>query len=486
MARAKSSNSSLGRQIDSVPSSAPNEVWKTQEGVAALLNTIKNGRDENGNYYVSEQYRNSVPDMVVKKVGVNAIDNLIEVGNPIVKYTANNNEFVNALINRIGFTYVRAKSFYNKLWPLKKGGLPLGDTIQEIGINPAEANTYSLCSENAANNFFACCTPDAKAAYHKLNRQDVYCVSIAQDDLMQAFVDWRAFGRFVDGIILSLYNGDEIDEFRLAKNLFWTAYQNGHIQQVVLPAVTDAATATDLVREIRYYVEVFTEPSTDYNAWSLIVPGESYQSWSNSAFEMLLIINARVASYVDVDVLASAFNIDKVSYLANQIVVKDFGPGSENLMAVLCDITWPQIWDVNRKVTDFYDPSQLTWKFWLHHWQIYSFSPFANAIAFVTEEIPPQPPETPDLVNNITLSGITLTPDFDPDTTSYTGTTDTATTTIVVSSNFIPIIIFNSTNITNGQEVTLNSGVNVFNITVSDGTSYKQYVVNITYTPPAE
>lgn len=469
------------------PIETPNTPWNNPQGVADTLNSVKYAKDKNGNFIMPQEYRNSVPDAIISNRNGRAVDNLIDVGNPIISYTPNMNLFINTLVNRIGFTWVHAKTFYNKLFPLKKGGIPLGDTVQEIGVNPAEANMYTLCDDNSANEFFRCCNPDVKAAYHTLNRRGKYCVSISQDVLQEAFANWEAFGQFMDSLVLTLYNGDEIDEFNLAKNLFWTAYSEGHIKQVEVDPVIDEITAKNLVRQLRYYVEVLQEPSTEYNAWGLLNPGQSFTTWTSDPRNLILIIRADVASYIDVDVLAAAFNLDKAEYLANRIVIANFGPNDNgNLLAVLCDITWPQIWDTNKKVTDFYNPSELIWKFWLHHWQIYSFSPLSNAVAFTTETVDPQPPTTPDLISNINFTGITLTPTFDPTVTSYTGSTTSNTTTITVSSNYAPIITHNNATISNGSVVTLTEGANAFNIFVSDGTSSKQYLVNVTYTPPAE
>ena len=52
------------------------------------------------------------------------------------------NEFVTNLINRIGLTMIKNKSFSNPLSIFKKGAVPLGTDIQEIYENPAIAEQY--------------------------------------------------------------------------------------------------------------------------------------------------------------------------------------------------------------------------------------------------------------------------------------------------------------------------------------------------------
>ena len=63
-------------------------------------------------------------------------------------YQPNLNSFINTLINRIGLTIIHNKSTYNNpLARFKKGEAPLGDSIQELFINPAEGEEYDLSNE---------------------------------------------------------------------------------------------------------------------------------------------------------------------------------------------------------------------------------------------------------------------------------------------------------------------------------------------------
>ena len=52
------------------------------------------------------------------------------------------NQFMNILINRIGFTYVRSKSFTNPLAVFKGNKLNFGSTIQDIAPKWLRAHSY--------------------------------------------------------------------------------------------------------------------------------------------------------------------------------------------------------------------------------------------------------------------------------------------------------------------------------------------------------
>lgn len=87
-------------------------------------------------------------------------------------------------------------------------------------------------------------------------------------------------------------------------------------------------------------------------------------------------------------------------------------------------------------------------------------------------------------LDSLTLSGITLSPTFDPATTSYTGSTTstTATVTAVPTDKFDSIAIdVNGAYIPNGGKATWSAGSNTLTVAVkdSDSTTTKTYTVTI-------
>ena len=59
-------------------------------------------------------------------------DNIAAVANPLFTYSVTMNEFLHALVNRIGLTVVRNRDLRNPLAVLKQGDMPLGKDIEEI------------------------------------------------------------------------------------------------------------------------------------------------------------------------------------------------------------------------------------------------------------------------------------------------------------------------------------------------------------------
>lgn len=83
----------------------------------------------------------------------------------------------------------------------------------------------------------------------------------------------------------------------------------------------------------------------------------------------------------------------------------------------------------------------------------------------------------------LTLGSLTLSPEFDTDTTEYTAETTNATNTITATAtdaNATIAITVGLTTITNGQAATWSEGENTVTIVVTNGSQTKTYTVTVT------
>lgn len=315
-----------------------------------------------------------------ERVPVATQTNLSEVAAPILAYSATMNEFLNALVNRIGLVLVHAREIRNPLEILKQGMNPLGMDIEEIATNPAKAEHYNPKSTDLLKQY----EPDVVAAYHRMNRQDVYTVTISNQRLRAAFTSWEKLEELIQSIVNSLYSGNYLDEFILYKNLFATAVQENKIQKITVPSIVDNETAKAFITAARMTHRNFGFPSAAFNSYGAIAgEGKTFTTWTPPE-DIRFIIRSDVEAYTDVEVLARAFNMSKTDFLGQVLVVDDFGTAT-NCLAIMCDKAFTQIYDNNREMTEFYNAQTLNWNYYYHVWQTLSLSPFANAVAFVTE-----------------------------------------------------------------------------------------------------
>lgn len=296
------------------------------------------------------------------------------------------NEFVTNLINRIGLTIIRNKTFSNPLSILRKGSMPLGTDIQDLYENPAEAEQYEL-SNTAMAKLLTITDPDTHVAYYRRNRKDLYTKTISRENLQGAFISWEKFENYISAITTSLYSGNYIDEFELTKALVDGAYDNNKVIVEIVSAVTDETTAKAFIKKCRSLFTKMKLPSTKYNAYSKFSGAKGViKTWTEDD-RFVLIVTSDVMAEVDVDVLARAFNIENTKFLGRVIEVDSFK--NEEIQAILCDEAWFQIYESLMRFDEFYNARTMTWNEYLHVWQTYAICPFANAVVFATAQPKP-------------------------------------------------------------------------------------------------
>ena len=296
------------------------------------------------------------------------------------------NEFVTNLINRIGLTIIRNKTFNNPLALLRKGSMPLGTDIQDLYENPAEAEQYEL-SNTAMAKLLTITDPDTHVAYYRRNRKDLYTKTISRENLQGAFVSWEKFENYISAITTSLYSGNYIDEFELTKSLVDGAYDNNKVIVETVSAVTDETSAKAFIKKCRSLFNKMKLPSTQYNAYSKFSGAKgTIKTWTEED-RFVLIVTSDVMAEVDVDVLARAFNIENTKFLGRVIEVDSFA--NEEIQAILCDESWFQIYENLMRFDEFYNARTMTWNEYLHVWQTYAICPFANAVVFATAQPKP-------------------------------------------------------------------------------------------------
>ena len=324
---------------------------------------------------MSEVYMNTLPSATE--------DNIQTISNILFNdaYQPMLNEFVTNLINRIGLTIVRNKTFNNPLSILRKGSMPLGTDIQDLYENPAEAEQYEL-SNTAMAKLLTITDPDTHVAYYRRNRKDLYTKTISRENLQGAFISWEKFENYISAITTSLYSGNYIDEFELTKALVDGAYDNNKVIVEQVSAVTDESSAKAFVKKIRALFSKMKLPSTQYNAYSKFSGAKgTIKTWTEED-RFVFITTADVMATVDVEVLARAFNMDKTDFMGRVIEIDSFK--NPEILGILCDESWFQIYENIMRFDEFYNARVMAWNEYLHVWQTYAICPFANAVVLAT------------------------------------------------------------------------------------------------------
>lgn len=377
----------------------PKVVTLTNSSVD-ILNAIRNNATQNYRDYVPK----ATPDA----------DSIRQIGAIIMDYPALQNEFLSALVNRIGRVLITSKMYDNPWSFFKKGLLEFGESVEEIFVNIAKP--FQFDPAIAESNVFKREIPDVRAAFHIMNYQKYYKATISNDQLRQAFLSWQGISDLIAKIVDSMYTGANYDEFQTMKYMLARHILDGHMYPVEIPEVT-TTNMKGIVSAIKGISNKYTFLSTQYNLAGVAT--------YTAKTDQYMLINSTFDATMDVEVLASAFNMDKAEFAGRRVLVDSFGSldtarlaelfandptyeeiGSDELKAldkipaVLVDRDWFMIFDNFYNFTEQYNGEGLYWNYWYHVWKTFSVSPFANNALFI--------PGTPG-VTRITVSPATST-----------------------------------------------------------------------------
>lgn len=398
---------------------------------ADILNVIRKN--------ASVDYRNYVP-----KADANDVESVRTIGAIIMDYPALQNEFLNALVNRIGRVMLTSKMYSNPIAFFKKGVLEYGESIEEIFVNIAKVQEFN--PEIAEQEVFKRVVPDVRAAFHIMNYQKFYKATVTQEQLKQAFLSWDGVTDLIARIVDSMYTGANYDEFLVMKYLLARHILDGRVYPVPVPAVT-AENAKAIVTTVKGVSNKLTFMNSEYNPAAVRTFTEKTDQY--------MIVNSVFDATMDVNVLASAFNMDKAEFLGHRVLIDGFGdldvarlgeifagdptynaPSQDELTAlnaipaVIVDKDWFMVFDMLTQFTEQYNGQGLYWNYFYHVWKTFSVSPFANSVLFV--------PGTPSVTSvtvsptiasvpkggSVSLSAVVVTDYFAPQTVVWTSSVE--------------------------------------------------------------
>lgn len=346
-----------------------------------ILNVIR----QNASY----DYQQNVPEVAT-------VNDIPKVGEIIYGTPAFANQFINALVNRIAIVRVQSATFNNPYSILKKGYIEYGETVEDIFVSIAKAVDFNV--EKASKREFQRTIPDVHSAFHVMNWRVMYPVTIQDEDLRQAFLSIEGVQNLIAKIVDAVYTGAEYDEFLLFKYLLIKAISNGKMYPTYIGSGTDLSEAAV---QFRGTSNLLPFMSSEYN--------ETGVKTNTPKERQVIFMDAMFNAQFDVNVLASAFNMDKADFMGRLFlidnwtdfdnerfdIIRENSDGIEevtaeelallaNVKAVILDDNWFQVYDNNNKFTEKYVASGLYWNYFYHTWKTVSNSPFANAVVFVT------------------------------------------------------------------------------------------------------
>ena len=313
-----------------------------------------------------------------------------KLAQPVLSVPEVYNEFCSALVNRIVYTQFLAKSFRNPFVVLEGDALPLGYSGQEIYTNPQKGRVYN---PNDFAGLLIKYEAQVKVQYTHINVDVQYPVTFSRQQLKKAFVSWGDLESFIEDLSNSLYNGMYIDEFNATKQLMAGAFKDNIAQYVTVSAVSSEDTAKAFVVKARELFLNFQTPSSEYNSWAKVGgDGDPVVTWTNPE-DIVFVVRNDIRAYMDVNVLASAFNMDKAELLGNILTIDNFDiyddegtkifDGS-SILGMIADKAWFRIRRQDSWMDEFYNPNNRSIQYYLNNVKMYNASLFANHMFICT------------------------------------------------------------------------------------------------------
>ena len=409
-----------------------------------IMNVIR----QNASY----DYQQNVPK-------VTKATDIPKVGEVIYGTPAFANQFINALVNRIASVRVQSATFNNPYALLKKGYLEFGETVEDIFVNIAKAVDYS--PEKGEAREFKRTLPDVRSAFHAMNWRVMYPVTIQDEDLRQAFLSLDGVTDLIAKIVDQVYTAAEYDEFLLFKYLLIKGINGGSMYYVPI----DTDDMKKVATTFRAASNLLPFMSSEYNV--------AHVKTTTPKDRQVIFMDAKFNAQFDVEVLASAFNMDKADFMGRLYLIDNWDSfdndrfdviransdgiseitsdeltALKNVKAVLLDENWFQVYDNNNKFTEKYVASGLYWNYFYHTWKTVSYSPFANCVVFTTNNTTAPETATITVTGKETDkdSGATVLTFSSPEGTEFIQTNDLTTGGVAVQKYGALIIPSTSTN----------------------------------------
>lgn len=237
-----------------------------------------------------------------------------------------------------------------------------------------------------------------------MNFQKFYKTTVSSQQLRQAFLSWTGVSDLIARIIESLYTSANTDEYYVMRYFLAKCLLNGYIGSVSIPAISKD-NAIDIATQFQYMSDLFQYQSTKYNMAGVT---------THTDFEdQYFIVTAKFKATMNMNVLATAFNLEYREFQARMITVDTFtdfdwvrmdalftDPATgrldpnyhrftqeeiallETVPAVLVSRDWWMVLDNYVESAQWFNGEGLYWNHWHHVWKTISCSPFGQAAAF--------------------------------------------------------------------------------------------------------
>ena len=317
--------------------------------------------------------------------------NLKQVTQAIMEYPANKNEFVDTLTNKVAQTKFMQKVYKNPYRFFKKGSLPYGESIESIFVDIIKGKSFNenFGDSEVSSLIGAEKVTNVKVEYYSENIRNKYKLTISDMQLRKAFMSSEGLQQLINKMMIAPLNSVEYDEFLVTKKLLGTI----KMSEVVISdydSLTEDKQATKLTKTIKEYVSKMGFLSNKFNSQGVMT--------FSKPEEMVIFVTPETKANIDVELLSTAFNMEKAEVSGRMIEIDEFlmqvlsatGENESqtvgdtvvdnNTLAIIADENLIQMYDTLNETESFRNADKLITNTFVHRWSIAYGCGFANAL----------------------------------------------------------------------------------------------------------
>lgn len=303
------------------------------------------------------------------------------------------NEF-SGLLNGLNATYVDIKRFENPLRALKKPATSWGNSERHVAVKFLQAHAGRFDDET----LLKVERPEFVEWFYSVAEPRRYEFSWSRQEMVRAFAaDGYGYEDLLQATITQMLSSADYDEMNIMINMFAEADKrmDGLYRYHISGAPTTDAIGKELLTGIRAVAGRMKFPTTLYNHIDVPV--------HEDGDTLILWITPEVQANLDVNTLASVFQLDKAEIQYRIVMIPEFP--IPNVYAALTSEDFIYYRDFMTGLEPpFYNPGNRTMKYYYWANALIGVNPAANCVLFSTDENTAIPTIT------MTVSGASLAP----------------------------------------------------------------------------
>ena len=243
------------------------------------------------------------------------------MGKPTKSIIYTQNEFLGSVVEKIGRQQYSSRAYQNPLAQFKKGFIENANEIEEIYVARVQGVSQDFDGVDTLKRV----KPSIQTQYHKQNFGKCYTATVTDQQVRRGFTNEGGVRKIADEILTQLRTGYEYDEYVAMRDNFCDLISDSPSKTVVADVV-DTESAKAFVKQVKKHISEMKFRGTKFAT----VERHCLPS------DLMLVLKTGVLAEIDVELLASAFNVSKTE-LDTMVVEVDSFPNAPTVIGMLLE-----------------------------------------------------------------------------------------------------------------------------------------------------